>query len=109
MPSAWFQLRWPESWSEVDIVVKELVPIVVAAAIWGRHWSRSHVCFHLDNMAVVTILQSISPRGELVLHLIRCLYFYAAIYQFDYSAEHVPGVLNVAADALSRNNLFPLR
>ena len=104
MPSAWFQLRWPESWSEVDIVVKELVPIVVAAAIWGRHWSRSHVCFHSDNMAVVAILQSSSPRGELVLHLIRCLYFYAAIYQFDYSAEHVPGVLNVAADALSRNN-----
>ena len=56
-------------------------------------------------MAVVAILQSNSPRGGLALHLLHCLYFYAATFQLDYSAEHVPGVLNVAADALSHNNL----
>ena len=28
-----------------------------------------------------------------------------AIYQFEYSAEHIPGLLNSAADELSRNNV----
>ena len=33
------------------------------------------------------------------------LFFYLAHFNFQHSAEHVPGVLNTAADAISRNNL----
>ena len=29
----WFQLKWPEAWSEVHITVKELLPIVIAVAL----------------------------------------------------------------------------
>ena len=39
--AAWFQLRWPESWSSVHITAKELVPIIIAVAVWedsGRVW-----------------------------------------------------------------------
>ena len=104
-PSFWFNLQWPDSWSGVDIVVKELVPIVMAAALWGRMWYKSLVCFHSDNMAVVAILTSRTGRSPLVLHLLQCLFFYTACIQFDYAAEHIPGVLNTAADALSRNNV----
>ena len=113
LPSHWFRFPWPESWSSMDISVKELVPIVVAAALWGSWWRRSQVCFHSDNMAVVAMLRKRSARGEVAHHLLRCLYFYTAFYQFDYTAEHVPGIHNTAADALSRNNtalvssLFP--
>ena len=32
----WFQVKWPEGWKEVDISVKELVPVVIAAAVWGH-------------------------------------------------------------------------
>ena len=105
VPSVWFQMQWPSCWEEIDIVVKELVPIVVAAALWGSHWSQLHVCFHCDNMAVVAILQMRSGRSTLVQHLLCCLYFYTALFQFHYSVEHVPGVLNIAADAISRNNI----
>ena len=31
----WFQLKLPESWHDVHITVKELLPIVLAAAVWG--------------------------------------------------------------------------
>ena len=41
----------------------------------------------------------------MLMHLLRCLFFYCAQFSFHLSAEHVPGVLNTAADALSRNNL----
>ena len=103
--SHWFYLQWPTSWSTVDIAVKELVPVVIAAALWGRSWHRMHIRFHCDNMAVVDILRKRSARSPLAHHLLRCLYFYTALFQFDYTAEHIPGVLNTAADALSRNNL----
>ena len=34
----WFQLAWPVSWRGVSISSKELVPVVVAAALWGPRW-----------------------------------------------------------------------
>ena len=31
----WFQVQWPPSWFGENITVKELDPVVAAAAIWG--------------------------------------------------------------------------
>ena len=96
----WFQLEWPGSWNAVHITAKELVPIVIAAALWGSAWTGSCVCFRSDNMAVVDMLKTRTS-----MHLLRCLVFYAALYSFQFIARHVPGVMNTAADAISRNNL----
>ena len=41
----WFQLAWPPSWSDIHITAKELVPIVLAAMIWGSTWSKKVVQF----------------------------------------------------------------
>ena len=57
-------------------------------------------------MVVVSMLKKGSAKGEVAHHSLRCLYFYTAFFQFDYTAEHVPGLLNTAADALSRDNIF---
>lgn len=100
----WFQIEWPESWHTIPITAKELVPIVVSAAIWGQHWGRTCVRFTCDNMAVVSILKSRSSRDPLLTHLLRCLAFYAAWYHFHYTAEHIPSTQKTAADAISRNN-----
>ena len=53
-------------------------------------------------MAVVSVLINRATKDELMNHLLCTLLFSAAYYKFHFSAEHVPGVLNVAADALSR-------
>ena len=103
--NTWCQLQWPEAWDEVGIAAKELVPIVLAAALWGPNWSRQHILFHSDNEAVVTIIQKRHAKHQLINELLRCLFFYASIFHFNFSATHIPGVLNVAADAISRNNL----
>ncbi len=42
------------------------------------------------------------PQSGLV---VRCFSFYCAYYSFHYSCGHVLGVMNVTADARSRNNL----
>ena len=103
--SNWFQLRWPVDWEDTYITPKELVPIVVAAALWGPHWTRKHICFRSDNMAVVDLLKSCTSREQLLMHMLRCLAFYSAYYRFEFTAEHIPGILNTAADAISCNNI----
>ena len=85
----WFRGQWPEDWVNVDISVKELVP---AAALWGRHWTSEHVCFHSDNMAVVSILASRTAKKKkkktLLMHLLlRCFSFFCAHSRFHYSAN----------------------
>ena len=101
----WFQIEWPQGWEGVDIVVKELVPVVVAAALWGHQWQSQHICFHSDNMAVVAVLNSRTAWTPHLMHLLRCFSFYCAYFRFHFSAKHVPGVMNTVADALSRNNM----
>ena len=99
----WFQLDWPVAWSGVNIAVKELVPIVASAAVWGKQWSGCHVRFRSDNMAVVLVLASNSTKDSDLSHLLSCLFFLEAAFNFEHSARHVKGVDNEAADAISRN------
>ena len=103
--SLWFKLPWLQSWVAVGITAKELVPIVVAAAIWGLHWSGCHVCFHCDNDVVVIVIQNRNAHESLLVQLLRCLFFYASRFQFHFSASHIPGAHNVIADAISRDNI----
>ena len=92
---------------------KELLPVVVAAAVWGRYWAGQRVLFLSDNADVVAALASRSARHPILAHLLKCLFFWEAKFDFENSADHIPGKRNAAADALSRNNtslflsLFP--
>ena len=104
-PSEWFQLKWPPSWLDIGIAVKELVPVVIAVALWGHQWSEKHVCFHSDNEAVVYAILKRYANHPLLNQLLRCLFFYAAYFKFDYSAAHISGSLNTTADAISRNHM----
>ena len=89
----------------MDISVKELVHVVLAAAMWGRHWAGKHIQFHCDNLAVVMILSTRTAKTPPLMHLVRCFSFYCAHFRFHFSAQHVPGIMNTAADAISRDNL----
>jgi len=101
----WFQLRRPEEWYAVHITAKELVPIVIAAAVWGPQRTRKCVCFRSDNMAVVDLLKSCTSQDQLLTHMLHYLALYAAYYRFQFTAQQILGVLNVAADALSHDNI----
>ena len=35
-----FHLRWPDKDVDIPIVVKELIPIALAGALWGKEWKR---------------------------------------------------------------------
>jgi len=102
---AWFQWEWPDEWLSVDIMIKELVPIVLACAVWGFHLRHQVVRFQCDNSAVVAALQKGSAKDEHVMHLLRSLWFFTAFHDFSVQSAHIPGVNNCRADQLSRNNM----
>ena len=52
----WFELRWSGLIRDAYITIKELVPIVLAAAVWGKEWQGQSVQARCDNSAVVAIL-----------------------------------------------------
>ena len=66
----------------------------------------SHRAFpHCDNVVVVEVINRQSAKNPLLSHLMRCLFFASAQFDFDMVARHIPGSENYAANALSRNKL----
>jgi len=58
-----------------------------------------------DNAAVVAIFNQNVSRDREVMHLLCCLAFITAKFQFFITASHNPEIKNTAADALSRDKL----
>ena len=102
----WFQLRWRGEWQEVHITAKELLPIVMACAMWAGRWRSKTVKCLCDNAAVVAIIrvrtEQASPGDASDAYN---LSLFTARHNVAIIAEHLPGKENGAADALSRGNL----
>ena len=108
----WIQLIWPEHNTadeirlrEENITFKELLPIVLACAVWAEEFSGSWVIVHCDNIGAVELVNSGHSKVAQIMHLLRCLFFIRARFQVELWAVHVPGVENSLADAISCNNL----
>ena len=70
----WFQVPWRDlPLPEGSIAAKELLPIVLAALVWGSAWQGSSVLCVCDNAAVVDVINHHSARDPLLCHLLRCL------------------------------------
>ena len=101
----WFQLAWDERTFNWHIAAKELVPIIMAAVLWGQKWKGNRVVARCDNTAVVTVLNSRYAKDVVLMRMLRCLFFVEAHFQFSLTASHIPGVHNNLADDLYRNRL----
>ena len=99
----WFQC------ASIHITVKELLPVVMSCTLWGHRWKGESVLARSDNAAVVAIINSSRSKDKLVMHLMRCLFFFMARNKHTLVATHVEGKFNVAAVALSRNRLSIFR
>ena len=52
----WFQITYPACWRELNITYLEMYPIVVAAHIFANQLANKSVIFHIDNYAVMCVL-----------------------------------------------------
>ena len=98
-------LVWSGEMCREPIMVKELVPVVVAAAVWGKQWRELVVCCRSDNQAAVAAVNSRTCHNASMMHMLRCLFFFKAHFEFKLVASYIPGKENVLADDLSRNHL----
>lgn len=105
--SQWLQLQWVPggTLASASIAAKEFLPILLAGLVWGQAWHGCTIRCNCDNEAVVQVINSRYARDPLLAHTLRCLFFICARYRFTLVAMHIPGKKNVAADAISRNNL----
>jgi len=89
--TSWFQLEWAGAIYRAHISVKELVPIVIATAIWGHRWIGRTVKVFSDNSSTVAAINNHTSRHQATTHMLRCLTFFLAKWQCRLVAEHLPG------------------
>ena len=54
--SDWIQFQWPQAIQHEQIAIKELAPIAIACALWGRQWKATTVRANCDNEAEVMVI-----------------------------------------------------
>jgi len=86
-------------------MAKELAPIVLSCAIWGPLLPRKTLEFQCNNEGLVDAIHKGSSKEPVVMHLLRCLWFFSAFFKITIRAALIPGTLNTAADMLSRNQV----
>ena len=90
---------------ELSVMIKELLPIVLACTVWGRFWANTSVRCLCDNQAVVACLRSRTSRDSHCMHMLRTLAFIESRHTFVLRPEYINTKDNHLADDLSRDNL----
>ena len=66
----WFQFQWPHT---RDISTEELIPVMLLQLL-GAYWSKQHICFKSDNLAMVSNLNSKTLKDIHLCHLLRTMF-----------------------------------
>ena len=101
----WFHMKSPPQAQHFWIAVKELFPLVIAAAINGKYWSGQLIQLSMDNEAMVHILPAVYSCECHLMHLILALVFLAFHFNFWFTDSHIAGDSNILDDAVSGNNV----
>ena len=102
--NAYFYGLFPPWWKQQNITLLELYPIMLSVEVWVDKFRNRRICFHTDNRALVSVINKQTSKEELVMVLIRRMVLFCLLNNIVVTAEHIPGKLNVASDALSRQN-----
>ena len=114
----WFKGNWtPEEIAlskrrkKVSMPFMETYALVLAAATWGHLWRGKKIIFRTDCMVSYNTVgwKKKNSKNAQLQSLLRRLAEIACDFDFDYRAQHIAGVTNIAADALSRDNMVQFR
>ena len=98
----YFRARFPEHLRNKNIALLEILAVIVALKIWGKHLGGCYFWIHVDNEAVAAVLNSGASREESLQNVLREIALIAAQYQFIIKARHISGISNRLPDWLSR-------
>ena len=94
---------------EKTIAWRELLAVVLTIATFGGILRYCDVIMNIDNQAIQTCIENGKSKDPEIMALIRCLYFYCAIYNINYRAIHLSSKCNQIADSVSRLNFALFR
>ena len=60
----WFAQMWSVDTLSLNIAIKELIPVVIAAKLWGFLWEHKRIEILSDNMAVICCLKTGSCKNR---------------------------------------------
>ncbi len=100
--SYWFQGKFPTSWLEYSIAIKEFVPVYIAMHLWIKYFSNSNIVFFIDNESVVNILLKQTSPDKIIMKMLRKLVVSAMLNNVVFTSKHIRGKHNVLTDHLSR-------
>jgi hypothetical protein len=101
----WYYVNWQVDMPEVadwHINCKETICAVLAARRWAPQWANSRVRFFTDNICTRANLSKGSAKNPILMPFLRELFWLSATYNFEISAQYVPGRCNDLPDAISR-------
>ncbi len=96
----WLQYQWPPWYQDQNITVKELLPIVLACALWGTTWQSASVMVYCDNAATVEVVNVGYSKVPAIMHLrawISAQWRLSLISWFDAGAWRAPSLSSVMA------------
>ena len=107
----WFASKWPVDFPVVasSSALFEIYPVAAACHVWGKFWRRKRISLQCDNEAVVAIINKGRSACPQIMPFMRQITWLSVKYNFILSARHVPGHVNIIADALSRFNFQVFR
>ena len=106
MQNSWFVGIFPNSWSDYNIAIKEMVPVYIALHLWLDLLSNKTVIFHIDNISVVYNLDNLSSELEEIMEMLRPFLLTCLQHRVNFVSSHICGKLNRTADYLSRFQIY---
>ena len=101
----WYYVNWAQDVPEATtahINVKETLAIGLAVQKWAPMWANCSVVIHTDNTTALCAINKGSSKSALGMRCIREIFWFSNIFNFTIRGVHIPGELNVVADAVSR-------
>lgn len=101
----WQYISWEKEWpraQSLHINYKEVLAIVLAVKRWAPVWANSTVYIHTDSMVAKGILNKGRCHNDFVMEVLRNMFWLTVCFNVKLIFVHVPGVLNVIPDSISR-------
>ena len=98
----WFSCPWPQKFIPMHINIKEMFAVLAAIFTWGHHWHNKQIVLFSDNTTVCNVWLSTTSKDSDLMFYIRHLFLFSAKRNINLLIKHVPGVVNIDADFLSR-------
>jgi len=102
----WSFFQWPSHWGKCaairDITFLEMVPVLLAVTLWRHDLKNRRVLLHIDNSALVAVINNQTSKSKRVMRLVRQFVLVCMRNNIIFKAVHLSSKENFIADLISR-------